>query len=326
MVKQAKNEAGTVANFPLLRSAFGLRQATSDETAGGGPLALATAELIADYAGPVVIFDGTGAVLTANGLAKPVLAALDGVAGMGLRSILEDVLQGGGVTSKRFQLPIPTGEGVFDIILLPEGGANGGVPDRVLLLARDSTFDVNFGRALVASRQMFKDLVAYSADFVGETDAEGCFTFVSGRGLLGYSPDELDGRPARDLLVDQSADPGADDGQEAPLSPFESLTHLDEVECWLLNRDDEQICVRASCLPVFDDDGGVVGTGQTPLPVRVLSPGSETLFTISLPDAERINRYRISFMQGPDRVPHVDRRRPNDLARTAMLAPTGDRP
>jgi len=77
---------------------------------------------------------------------------------------------------------------------------------------------------------------------------------------------------------------------------------------------------------VFDHAGGVVGTGQTPLPVRVLSPGSETLFTISLPDAERINRYRISFMQGPDRVPHVDRRRPNDLARAAMLAPTGDRP
>lgn len=77
---------------------------------------------------------------------------------------------------------------------------------------------------------------------------------------------------------------------------------------------------------VFDNDGGVVGTGQTPLPVSVLSPGSETLFTISLPNAERINRYRISFMQGPDSVPHVDRRRPNDLARAAMLAPTGDRP
>ncbi|MFP6774999.1 MAG: diguanylate cyclase, partial [Alphaproteobacteria bacterium] len=252
-----------MANFPLLRSAFGLRQATSDETAGGGPLALATAELIADYAGPVVIFDGTGAVLTANGLAKPVLAALDGVAGMGLRSILEDVLQGGGVTSKRFQLPIPTGEGVFDITLLPEGGVNGGSPSRVLFLARDSTFDVNFGRALVASRQMFKDLVAYSADFVWETDAEGCFTFVSGRGLLGYSPDELDGRPARDLLANQTADrtaePGPGDGQEAPLNPFESLAHLDEVECWLLNRNGERTCVRASCLSVFNDDGGLQG-------------------------------------------------------------------
>ena len=75
---------------------------------------------------------------------------------------------------------------------------------------------------------------------------------------------------------------------------------------------------------VFDKDGGVVGTGQTPLPVRVLLPGSETLFTISLPDAERINRYRISFMQGPDGVQHIDRRRPNDLAHAAISAPAGD--
>ena len=75
---------------------------------------------------------------------------------------------------------------------------------------------------------------------------------------------------------------------------------------------------------VFDRDGGVVGTGQTPLPVTVLRPGSETPFTISLPDADRINRYRISFMQGQDSVPHVDRRQPNDQARLAIRARAGD--
>ena len=69
---------------------------------------------------------------------------------------------------------------------------------------------------------------------------------------------------------------------------------------------------------VFDRDGVVVGTGQTPLPVRVLSPGSETPFTISLPDAERINRYRISFMQGQTSVRHVDRRGLHDQARSAV--------
>ena len=84
-----------------------------------------------------------------------------------------------------------------------------------------------------------------------------------------------------------------------------------------------QLSVTAT---VFDRDGAVVGTGQTPLPVTVLPPGSETLFTISLPDADRINRYRISFMQGQDSVPHVDRRRPNDQARSAKSAATGDRP
>ena len=76
-----------------------------------------------------------------------------------------------------------------------------------------------------------------------------------------------------------------------------------------------QLSVTAT---VFDRDGIVVGTGQTPLPVAVLPPGGETPFTISLPDADRINRYRISFMQGQTSVPHVDRRRLNDQARSAV--------
>ncbi|MBT4488556.1 MAG: diguanylate cyclase [Rhodospirillaceae bacterium] len=216
---------------------------------------MATTELINDYTGPVVLFDGAGAVQMANGLAKPIISALAGGPGATLRGMLDDALKGGGVASKRLNLPIPTGDGVFDVTLLPEGAGEGETPSRVLLLARDSTFDVNFGRALVASRQLFKDLVACSADFVWETDADGCFTFVSGRGLLGYTPDELDGRPARDLLAD-----GEDhDASEAALNPFESLAHLDEVECWLLDRDDARTCVRASCLPVFDDDGTLQG-------------------------------------------------------------------
>jgi diguanylate cyclase (GGDEF)-like protein/PAS domain S-box-containing protein len=244
-----------VANFPLIRAAFGLDPAPSGGPEGGTSLAVATTELINDYTGPVVLFDGAGAVQMANGLAKPIISALAGGPGATLRGMLDDALKGGGVASKRLNLPIPTGDGVFDVTLLPEGAGEGETPSRVLLLARDSTFDVNFGRALVASRQLFKDLVACSADFVWETDADGCFTFVSGRGLLGYTPDELDGRPARDLLAD-----GEDhDASEAALNPFESLAHLDEVECWLLDRDDARTCVRASCLPVFDDDGTLQG-------------------------------------------------------------------
>lgn len=59
---------------------------------------------------------------------------------------------------------------------------------------------------------------------------------------------------------------------------------------------------------VFDEDGIQIGTGQTPLPVRALAPGTETPFTISMPDADRINRYRISFAHDQTRVAHIDRR------------------
>ena len=67
----------------------------------------------------------------------------------------------------------------------------------------------------------------------------------------------------------------------------------------------ERLSVSAT---VFDRTGAVIGTGQTPLPVAVLPPGGETAFTISLPDADLIDRYRVSFMEDRSRLPHVDRR------------------
>ena len=134
---------------------------------------LSAEELITSYAGPVVLFDGAGEILSKNGLAEPVTVALENIDdGAELRAMLADVLRNGGVQSKRFQLPIPTGQGVFDITLMPEGDFADSAMEqqsghqRVLLLARDSTFDVNFSRALVASRQLFKDLVSCSTDFV----------------------------------------------------------------------------------------------------------------------------------------------------------------
>ena len=77
---------------------------------------------------------------------------------------------------------------------------------------------------------------------------------------------------------------------------------------------------------VFDRTGAVVGTGQTPLPVTVLPPGSDTAFTISLPDADEINRYRVSFMEGRVSLPHVDRRHAVAPGDAAMPVSVGTRP
>ena len=77
---------------------------------------------------------------------------------------------------------------------------------------------------------------------------------------------------------------------------------------------------------VFDRTGAVIGTGQTPLPVTVLPPGGETAFTISLPDADLINRYRVSFMEDQASLPHVDRRHSDAPGDAAMPASVGSRP
>ncbi len=75
-----------------------------------------------------------------------------------------------------------------------------------------------------------------------------------------------------------------------------------------------QLSVTAT---LFDEDGEIVGAGQTPLPVAALAPDSETPFTISLPDADRVDRYRISFSQDQKNVPHVDRRQTHDRTQSA---------
>ena len=79
-------------------------------------------------------------------------------------------------------------------------------------------------------------------------------------------------------------------------------------------RDRQKLSVSAT---VYDRAGAIIGTGQTPLPVAGLPPGGETGFTISLPDADLIDRYRVSFMEDRSKLPHVDRRRPPAAAPTA---------
>jgi diguanylate cyclase (GGDEF)-like protein/PAS domain S-box-containing protein len=120
---------------------------------------------------------------------------------------------------------------------------------RVVLL-RDITAERNLTSALVKSRQLFKDLVNCSADFAWETDPSGRLGFVSPRGALGYSARELQGRAARELLIDPPED-------GAP--PFTARVAVDDAEVWLRRADGEPACVLVSCLPLYDREDSYLG-------------------------------------------------------------------
>ena len=64
----------------------------------------------------------------------------------------------------------------------------------------------------------------------------------------------------------------------------------------------------------FDRDGAMVASGRAPVEGDTLLPGTETVFEVSLP-AERIARYRVSFVTDEATVPHVDRRAAFSAAR-----------
>ncbi|MEQ9607849.1 MAG: diguanylate cyclase, partial [Kiloniellaceae bacterium] len=142
-----------------------------------------------------------------------------------------------------------TTERAFDVVVLP--WADGTV---ALLLGRDVTLERSLRAALVESRQRYKDLVEISNDFAWETDAEGCFVFVSPRGALGYAATELVGRPARALLL--ANDPEADG---AANSPFTAKAMVEEAEIWVRNAAGEQLCLLSTALPLTADGGNWIG-------------------------------------------------------------------
>ena len=59
---------------------------------------------------------------------------------------------------------------------------------------------------------------------------------------------------------------------------------------------------------VFKEDGGFVGSGRATVESSALGPGGETAFTVIVPGAASVGRYRVSFRTDDRLVPHVDRR------------------
>jgi diguanylate cyclase (GGDEF)-like protein/PAS domain S-box-containing protein len=130
----------------------------------------------------------------------------------------------------------------YALTLLPmEGG-------ETLLLAHDATLERNLVEALTRSRQMFRDIVLCSSDFAWESTADGRFGFVTPRGALGFSAQELANRPTRDLAVDLSG-----------VWPFEDNRTHDETEVRLRGRDGSVRSFNVSSVPVVDAQGRFAG-------------------------------------------------------------------
>lgn len=64
----------------------------------------------------------------------------------------------------------------------------------------------------------------------------------------------------------------------------------------------------AAVVFVFTRDGAFLASGRSALAVPVLAVGSETRFVVTVPHANEVGRYRVSFRSDDRVVPHVDRR------------------
>jgi hypothetical protein len=70
----------------------------------------------------------------------------------------------------------------------------------------------------------------------------------------------------------------------------------------------------AAVVFLFDRKGSFLASGRAPLDYQALAPGDESPFVIAVPGAADVSRYRVSFREGDDVLPHVDRREAVPLA------------
>jgi hypothetical protein len=70
----------------------------------------------------------------------------------------------------------------------------------------------------------------------------------------------------------------------------------------------------AAVVFVFTRDGAFLASGRSDLAAPLLAPGSETAFAVTVPNANEVGRYRVSFRTEAGVVPHVDRRERGPIA------------
>lgn len=200
-----------------------------------------SADFIDNFNGPILLTDGSFTIIKKNIYAENLINAIEAknatVHGMIIRCITNVCPE-----NQKLKLHDETGTRHFDLFAFPatdKKAANA----QVLLFGKDITVEQHLTKALVQSRQMFKDLVGCSTDFAWETDNKGRFKYVSPNGILGYTAYELNDKRAADLIVGQ-------DG----LNPFDTLDAINDVEIWLQRSDSSFACVQVSANPVIDNN------------------------------------------------------------------------
>jgi diguanylate cyclase (GGDEF)-like protein len=111
--------------------------------------------------------------------------------------------------------------------------------------------DASLCRALLDSRQRWRDLVMTAADLVYEVDACGRFVLLAPDPVLGWPTATLIGQPAELLLAPSTASYG--------FNPFRLTAPVRRRRAWLKRSDGSSVMLAFSGAPLLDAEERVVG-------------------------------------------------------------------
>ncbi len=198
-------------------------------------------EVLVGYPGAAVLVSADGKPLGSNAKGAGLESLLQHEAVPEITELVGRAAKQRAVLGGTLTLDSSKGEISLEVTVVPQGA-----DDAFLVLTRDTTMERNLRSALVESRQRYKDLVEISSDFSWEVSKEGTFSFVSPKGAMGYTAEELIDTTAADLVIDP---------EEYPIVPFVSQRPMEGVEVWMRRKDGATACLVVSCVPLFVDTG-----------------------------------------------------------------------
>ena len=202
--------------------------------------------LVQGYPGPALVTDRTGRVIAANAGAHDLSQGLQSGSQRDLQARIVRVAELGEPAQEQLELGSRQVRALMQLTIMPLTMTDGQVA--VLVMGRDATMERNLTTALVASRQMFKDLVECSTDFAWETDSEGHFVFVSPLGALGFTAEQLEHTDSGALCSDAEA-----------VALFAVREPVERQEAVLIARDGGGRICQVSARPVRDQKGQWAG-------------------------------------------------------------------
>ncbi len=116
----------------------------------------------------------------------------------------------------------------------------------LLLIGRNVTLERSLQEVLTDSRDRFRDLVELTTDLAWETKPDGTFIYIVGSKILGYEPEEMLGKPARDYVARQPLE---------VVDYFETEVAYDKKEIMMLRADGTPARVQISARPLVSKAG-----------------------------------------------------------------------